>query len=113
VFKKIHVLTISLVFGLMLLGSAHATNQLATAIGGYDTVAYFTFGTFQLKKIATSLHQIQSLTPLNMMATVHGRPLKTTNDQVIRKYGKSRTISSTSRCMRAHNRSGAKMYPST
>jgi len=70
------------------------------------------FGTFQPKKIATNSHQIQSLTPLSMMATVHGLPLKTTNDQVIRKFGKLRTTSSTLRCMRVHKRSGARTYPS-
>ena len=41
--KKLIVSIISLTAGLMLL-SAHATNQLATAIGGYDTVSYFTEG---------------------------------------------------------------------
>ena len=40
--RKLTISLISLTAGLMLLGSAHATNQLSTAIGGYDTVAYFT-----------------------------------------------------------------------
>jgi len=42
--KRILVSISSIAAGLMLLGNAHATNQLSTAIGGYDTVAYFTEG---------------------------------------------------------------------
>ena len=41
--KKLVILIASVTSGLWL-HSAHADNQLATAIGGYDTVAYFTEG---------------------------------------------------------------------
>ncbi len=34
----------ALTAGLMLFSNAQATNQLSTAIGGYDTVSYFTEG---------------------------------------------------------------------
>ena len=42
--KKLMVTIFSLTAGLMLFSSAQATNQLSTAIGGYDTVSYFTEG---------------------------------------------------------------------
>lgn len=42
--KKILISISSIAAGLMLMSNAQATNQLATAIGGYDTVAYFTEG---------------------------------------------------------------------
>lgn len=42
--KKLLVSISSIAAGLMLLSNVHATNQLSTAIGGYDTVAYFTEG---------------------------------------------------------------------
>ena len=41
--KKLFISMASLAAGLMMF-SAHATNQLSTAIGGYDTVSYFTEG---------------------------------------------------------------------
>ena len=42
-FKKLFISAALFAAGLMTF-SAHATNQLSTAIGGYDTVAYFTEG---------------------------------------------------------------------
>lgn len=42
--RKLTISIISIAAGLILMGSAHATNQLSTAIGGYDTVSYFTEG---------------------------------------------------------------------
>ncbi|MBX2870147.1 MAG: hypothetical protein KTR18_15810 [Acidiferrobacterales bacterium] len=41
--KQIITTLASLIAGMMMF-SAHATNQLATALGGYDTVSYFTEG---------------------------------------------------------------------
>lgn len=42
--RKILISISSITAGFMLLTNVHATNQLSTAIGGYDTVAYFTEG---------------------------------------------------------------------
>ena len=42
--KKTLLSTVLLAAGLIFSLSASATNQLATAIGGYDTVSYFTEG---------------------------------------------------------------------
>lgn len=42
--KTVFVKAAAAIAGLLLMGQVHATNQLAVAIGGYDTVAYFTEG---------------------------------------------------------------------
>lgn len=40
--KSIFFKTAAAIAGLLLITQVHATNQLAVAIGGYDTVSYFT-----------------------------------------------------------------------
>lgn len=42
--KKLLITFVSMAAGLLFISNASATNQLATAIGGYDTVSYFTEG---------------------------------------------------------------------